>query len=245
MELASYNLIYNFLSFAIAAFGASTIFFFAQRSQVAPAYKTALTLSGLVCLIAFYHYLRLFDSFNDAYLISFDLITETGIPFNVSYRYVGWFLTVPLLLLELILVMRLNKEETYSKGTKLTIAAVLMVILGYPGETLVDPNQLGERMIYWLMAMIPFLYILYNLVIALKTAISKQPKNVQKLISNARWLLIFSWTIYPIIYLFPIFYSNTSAVHVQIGYTVADLISIAVFGVMIYLIAQRKSDLGS
>ena len=141
--------------------------------------------------------------------------------------------------------MRLNKEETYSKGTKLTIAAVLMVILGYPGETLVDPNQLGERMIYWLMAMIPFLYILYNLVIALKTAISKQPKNVQKLISNARWLLIFSWTIYPIIYLFPIFYSNTSAVHVQIGYTVADLISIAVFGVMIYLIAQRKSDLGS
>ena len=71
------------------------------------------------------------------------------------------------------------------------------------------------------------------------------PKNVQKLISNARWLLIFSWTIYPIIYLFPIFYSNTSAVHVQIGYTVADLISIAVFGVMIYLIAQRKSDVGS
>ena len=69
MELASYNLIYNFLSFAIAAFGASTIFFFAQRSQVAPAYKTALTLSGLVCLIAFYHYLRLFNSFNDAYLI--------------------------------------------------------------------------------------------------------------------------------------------------------------------------------
>ena len=48
MELASYNLIYNFLSFAIAAFGASTVFFFAQRSQVAPAYKTALTLSGLV-----------------------------------------------------------------------------------------------------------------------------------------------------------------------------------------------------
>ena len=72
--------------------------------------------------------------------------------------------------------MRLNKEETYSKGTKLTIAAVLMVILGYPGETLVDPNQLDERMIYWLMAMIPFLYILYNLVIALKNAISKQYK---------------------------------------------------------------------
>ena len=48
MIVGDYNLVYNLLSFAIAAFGASTVFFFAQRSQVAPAYKTALTLSGLV-----------------------------------------------------------------------------------------------------------------------------------------------------------------------------------------------------
>ena len=245
MEIGNYQLIYNFLSFAIAAFGASTVFFFAQRTQIAPAYKTALTLSGLVCLIALYHYLRLFDSFSNAYVISYVVVTETGIPFNVSYRYVGWLLTVPLLLLELILVMRLTKNETYSKGTRLTVAAVLMVILGYPGETLVNPSQLDERMIYWLMAMVPFMYILYNLVIGIRPAIAKQPKNVQNLISNARWLLIFSWTCYPIIYLFPIFYSSTSDVQIQIGYTVADLISIAVFGVMIYLIAQRKSDVGS
>ena len=245
MEIGNYQLIYNFLSFAIAAFGASTVFFFAQRTQIAPAYKTALTLSGLVCLIALYHYLRLFDSFSNAYVISYAVVTETGIPFNISYRYVGWLLTVPLLLLELILVMRLTKNETYSKGTRLTVAAVLMVILGYPGETLVNPSQLDERMIYWLMAMVPFMYILYNLVIGIRPAIAKQPKNVQNLISNARWLLIFSWTCYPIIYLFPIFYSSTSDVQIQIGYTVADLISIAVFGVMIYLIAQRKSDIGS
>ena len=245
MEVSNFNLIYNFLSFAIAAFGASTIFFFAQRSQVAPAYKTALTLSGLVCLVAFYHYLRLFESFGNAYEISYSYVKETGIPFNVSYRYVGWFLTVPLLLLELIIVMRLDKNETYARGTKLTIAAVLMVILGYPGEALVDPSQLSERMQYWIMAMIPFSYILYNLVIELKPAIARQPKNVQNLTSNARWVLIASWTSYPIIYLFPIVNSSTSFVQVQIGYTVADLISIAVFGVMIYLIAQRKSDIGS
>ena len=60
MEAVNFNLVYNSLSFAIATFGASTVFFFAQRSQVAPAYKTAMTLSGLVCLIAFYHYIRMF-----------------------------------------------------------------------------------------------------------------------------------------------------------------------------------------
>lgn len=245
MDIEGYNLIYNFLSFAIAAFGASSIFFFFQRSQVAPAYRTALTLSGLVCLISFYHYLRLFESFNDAYIISYTIVNETGIPFKAAYRYVGWLLTIPLLLLQLILVMRVSKKETYSMGLKLTIASVLMVIFGYPGETLVDINQFGERISYWLLAMMPFLYILYNLIIVIKPAINKQPKNVRGLISNARWLLIFSWALYPIVYLFPIFNSDTSTVQIQLGYTIADIISIAAYGVMIYLIAQQKSDVGS
>ena len=86
-------------------------------------------------------------------------------------------------------------------GTKLTIAAIIMVLLGYSGEGLVDADQLQERWIYWSLAMFPFLFILYNLIIKLKNPISKQPKNVQSLVSNARWLLIGSWTIYPIVYL--------------------------------------------
>ena len=152
MDIEGYNLVYNFLSFAIAAFGASSIFFFFQRSQLAPAYRTALTLSGLVCLIAFYHYLRMFESFNDAYTLTYGQVVASGSQFNVAYRYVGWLLTVPLLLLELVLVMRLSKEETFSRGMKLVFAAIIMVILGYPGEGLVDASQLGDRLMYWLLA---------------------------------------------------------------------------------------------
>ena len=245
MEAVNFNLVYNSLSFAIAAFGASTVFFFAQRSQVAPAYKTALTLSGLVCLIAFYHYLRMFDSFNEAFTLMYGEVLATGLEFNIAYRYVGWLLTVPLLLLELVLVMRLSKEETFSIGTKLTIAAILMVILGYPGEGLVDVSQLGDRWMYWLLAMVPFLYILYSLVVGLENSITKQPKNVQGLVSNARWLLIISWTFYPIIYLVPMITPDASYINIQVGYTIADVVSIGLFGVMIYMIAQRKSDAGA
>jgi bacteriorhodopsin len=245
MELIDFNLIYNSLSFAIATFGASTVFFFAQRSQVAPAYKTALTLSGLVCLIAFYHHLRMFESFNDAYTLLYGEVLATGTQFNVAYRYVGWLLTVPLLLLQLVLVMRLSKEETYSRGTKLVFAAILMVILGYLGEGSVALSQLGDRWIYWILAMIPFAYILYSLVEGLGPSILKQPKNVQSLVSNSRWLLIISWTFYPIIYLFPMINQEASYVSIQVGYTIADVLSIGIFGVMIYMIAQRKSDIGA
>jgi len=222
MEAVNFNLVYNSLSFAIATFGASTVFFFAQRSQVAPAYKTAMTLSGLVCLIAFYHYIRMFESFNDAFTLIYGEVEVTGSQFNIAYRYVGWLLTVPLLLLELVLV-----------------------ILGYPGEGMVDVGQLNDRWMYWLLAMIPFLYILYSLVVGLANSITKQPKNVQGLVSNARWLLIISWTFYPIIYLVPMIYPEASYINIQVGYTIADVVSIGMFGVMIYMIAQRKSDAGA
>ena len=203
MEVGGYNLVYNSLSFAIATFGAATVFFFAQRSQVAPAYKTALSLSGLVCLIAFYHYLRMFESFNDAYTLVNGTVEATGAQFNDAYRYVDWLLTVPLLLLELVLVMRLSKEETYSKGTKLALAAAVMVILGYPGEVITDPSMYGDRWMWWVLAMIPFVYIVWDLVSGLGASISKQPKAVQGLVSKARTLTILSWCFYPIVFRFP------------------------------------------
>ena len=40
-------------------------------------------------------------------------------------------------------------------------------------------------------------------------------------------------------------YSDASYVNIQVGYTMADIVSIGIFGVMIYMIAQRKSDAGA
>ena len=62
ISLAQYQLVYNALSFGIAVMGAATVFLFLNRSQVASAYKTAISISGLVTLIAMYHYLRIFNS---------------------------------------------------------------------------------------------------------------------------------------------------------------------------------------
>jgi len=47
------------------------------------------------------------------------VVTATGHAFNDAYRYVDWLLTVPLLVNELILVMRLSGSEGTKKATKL------------------------------------------------------------------------------------------------------------------------------
>lgn len=240
ITVGQFDLVYNAFSFAIAVMGAATVFFFLGRSQVSTHYKTALTVTGLVTLIAAYHYVRIFASWEASYTVVAGQITATGVKFNDAYRYVDWLLTVPLLLIELILVMRLSPAETMAKSTKLGLLAALMVILGYPGEISGLP---GTRWLWWSLAMIPFLIIVYDLFIGLKKSIMTQPESARGLVSTARWLTIVSWCFYPVVFVFPMigFTGSAATTAVQVGYTVADILAKAVFGVLVYMIAVRKS----
>jgi len=240
IETGQYLLVYNAFSFTFATMAAATLFFWFGRSQVGPAYKTALTISGLVTAIAAYHYLRIFDSWESAYEVREGVITVTGLAFNDAYRYVDWLLTVPLLLIELVLVMRLSQQETMSKSIKLGLAAALMIILGYPGE-IADNNI--TRAIWGTLSTIPFLYIVWELFRGLGDAIKRQPESVRGLIKQARLLTFASWGFYPIVYMIP--YTNlggaATETYVQVGYTIADIIAKAGVGVLVYMIAIRKS----
>lgn len=241
ISVSQYDLVYNAFSFTIAAMGAATIFFFLSRSQVAPAYRTALTITGLVTLIACYHYFRIFQSWESSYTVTNNLIKPTGVAFNDAYRYVDWLLTVPLLLVELILVMRLPRAETVSRGTKLGLLAALMIVLGYPGEV---ASSGGTRWVFWALAMVPFVWIVYELFSGLSELIKKQPQDVRGLVNAARWVTVLSWSFYPIVYIFPMigFQGGAAETAVQVGYTVADIVSKVGVGLLVYAISMRKSE---
>merc|ERR1712028_113992 len=94
-------------------------------------YKSAVLISGLVTFIAAYHYIRIFNSLVDAYHYSRGAVVDgalemqaptlTGIPFNDAYRYMDWLLTVPLLLIEILLVMKLDDATFSSKAWNLGV----------------------------------------------------------------------------------------------------------------------------
>lgn len=241
LNLGQYLLVYNAFSFTLAAMAATTLFLWLGRSQVAPQYRTALLVSGLVTAIAAYHYWRIFNSWEAAYVVKEGLVVETGLGFNDAYRYVDWLLTVPLLLLELVLIMSLSKAETVSKATRLGIAAALMIALGYPGEIAEDNTT---RAIWGTLSSIPFLYIVYELFVGLGAAIQRQPENARGMVNAARWMTFGSWGFYPIVYMIPYTSFSGSSVEtaVQIGYTVADLVAKAGVGILVYMIAVRKSE---
>jgi bacteriorhodopsin len=220
---------------------AATLFLWISRSQVTTTYKTALTISGLVCAIAAYHYFRIFESWGESYQLRDGVVTAGHVAFNDAYRYVDWLLTVPLLLIELVLVMGLSQKDTMSMSTRLGVAAALMVALGYPGEIATDNTT---RAIWGTLSAIPFTYVMYQLFAGLGAAIQRQPDNVRELIKTARLVTFASWGFYPIVYMIP--YTNFSGgsviTGVQVGYTIADIIAKAGVGVLIFIIAVRKSE---
>ena len=61
----------------------------------------------------------------------------------------------------------------------------------------------GTRWIFWFLAMLPFIYIVYTLFVGLKDAVDKQPVAARSLVSNARYVTIISWSTYPIVYILP------------------------------------------
>jgi len=239
--------VYNALSFGIAGMGSCMIFAWLQIPNVRKQYRTALVITGLVVAIATYHYVRIFNSWVAAFNVSNKAtsgdyeVTLSGEPFNDAYRYVDWLLTVPLLLIELILVMGLPADQTASMGWKLGVSSALMVALGYPGEIQDDNNQ---RWKWWGMAMVPFAYVVYTLLIGLNEATDKQPEAARGLIVKARNLTAISWLTYPGVYIIKMVgISGASATCMeQIGYSISDFVAKAVFGVLIWAIAAAKSE---
>jgi bacteriorhodopsin len=240
-----WGLVYNALSFGIAGMGSATIFFWLQLPNVTKNYRTALAITGLVTAIATYHYVRIFNSWVDAFEVhnshggSYS-VSVSGAPFNDAYRYVDWLLTVPLLLIELILVMKLPKDETVALGWKLGVASAVMVALGYPGEI---QDDLSVRWFWWALAMVPFSYVVFALVSGLNEATSKQPESVKGLVVSARYLTVISWLTYPGVYIIKNIglAGAVATTYEQVGYSVADVVAKAVFGVLIWAIAAGKS----
>merc|ERR1711862_207330 len=145
--------------------------------------QSAVFISGFVTFIAAYHYFRIFNSWVDAYEYQAGKVTDgamvlgapalTGIPFNDAYRYMDWLLTVPLLLIEILLVMKLDEATFNSKAKVLGVGSALMIVSGYYGE-LVITGDLTPRWICWALSMSFFLYIVKELLVGLAEATNSE-----------------------------------------------------------------------
>lgn len=240
-----FDTVYNLLSLVIAAQLFTALYLVLVQPRVLPRYRQALVISATVCGIAAYHYFKIFASFGAAFVT--DAVGGRGIytqapgqSFNEGYRYVDWLLTVPLLLVELVVVLALARKIQSSLLWRLIPASALMIALGYPGEISGDTFT---RHLFGLLSTVPFLYILYVLFVELTRSLDRQPPAVRATVSRMRILLLATWGVYPIAYLVPLlgFDGADAWVVKQAGYSLADILAKCLYGLLIYKIARVKS----
>ena len=222
------NLVYNALSFGTAVMLGAFVYFLTQIKSVAKQFQSGVAVSAVVVGIAGYHYFRMWSDWGKGTV-------------NEGYRYADWLITVPLLVIELLIVLGVTAERRKKLMFSLVPATVLMIALGYPGE--ISSND-GTKWLYWVLAMLPFAYILWILNGELKAAGTRETGAVSKAIKNATTVLLVTWMVYPIAYLFPVIFdaSNEGAETArQLGYTLADITAKGLYGLMILSIAKARS----
>ena len=209
---------------------ASTVFFFLERDRVAAKWKTSLTVSGLVTLIAAVHYFHMRDVW-----------VATGSTPTV-FRYIDWLITVPLLMIEFYLILSAITKVPGGVFWRLMVGTLVMLIGGYLGE--------AGYMAVWpafIIGMAGWAYILYEIFFGQAGKINAQsaPPAVQSAFSTMRWIVTFGWAIYPVGYFFGYLTGSspeTSANALNIIYNAADVLNKIAFGLIIWSVAVSESE---
>ena len=113
------------------AMGAGMFYFWLQRGTVAKQYQSVMTVAGIICAVAAFHYWRMSGIYLEGVAGLFDangqrIAGATITQFPTAYRYIDWLITVPLLVLEIPLLLNLGKKGT---GLFRTLVAASIVML--------------------------------------------------------------------------------------------------------------------
>ena len=206
---------------------AATAFFFVERDRVAGKWKTSLTVSGLVTLIAAVHYFYMRDVW-----------VATG-ESPTAFRYIDWLLTVPLLMVEFYLILSAVAKVPAGVFWRLLLGSVAMLGFGYAGET----GLMDAQLAFW-PSMAAWGFIIWEIFKGEASRINAGLANphVQKAYKTMTLLVTVGWAIYPLGYFVGYFTNGADAGTMNIIYNVADFWNKIAFGIVIWAAAVADTD---
>jgi bacteriorhodopsin len=209
---------------------AATAFFFLETQRVAGKWKTSLTVSGLVTLVAAVHYFYMREVW----------VTTGETP--TVYRYIDWLITVPLLMGEFYLILSAITKVPAGVFWRLIIGTLVMLIGGYLGEA----HYMGV-MPAFIIGMLGWAFILFEIFFGEASRInaSLAPPSVQSAFRLMRLIVTFGWAIYPIGYYVGYLTGSNpeeSMKGLNIAYNLADVLNKIAFGVIIWTAAVSETE---
>jgi bacteriorhodopsin len=123
-------------------------------------------------------------------------VTVNGQVLDIYWgRYADWLFTTPLLLLDLALLAKADRNTIYT----LVGLDVLMIGTGVIGA--LAASSAAIRIVWWAISTVFLLFLLYFLIRTLAEAATRQSPEVRKLTTTLRNMLIVLWLAYPVVWI--------------------------------------------
>ena len=242
-SIGQFEAIDHLLTMGVGAHLAALVFFLVCSQFVAPKYRIATALSCIVMVSAGLILVSQAGMWTDAFKYnsastSYQL---TNLTFSNGYRYVNWMVTIPCLLTQLLIVLNYRGSELFKKATILILSAWGMIITGYIGQ-LYEIEDSGKLLVWGAVSTVFFIIMNFVVGKSMMGAKSTLLAGTNSTVLKVFWLMMFAWTLYPIAYLVPVFMNSADGVVLrQLLFTIADISSKAVYGLMITYIAIKQS----
>lgn len=246
-----YGIVAHLLTLGYAAMAAGLVYFLATSGRTAPQYRLSSTISAVVMTSALLELYVQSQEWERSFIATPEGFIRDGTEvFSNGYRYMNWAIDVPMLLLQLLIVLGFSFRQGRGVWTKLALASLAMIYTGYIGQ-FYETTSVGRLLFWGTVSTIFFVYILYQLWTIIGQKLSEVSADTARWLKASRWIAVVSWLLYPGAYLAPLLalyapdLAEATVVGRQLTYTVADIVSKVVYGVVLSLAAeQRSSDEG-
>ncbi|RZT00045.1 bacteriorhodopsin [Aquimarina brevivitae] len=248
----AYQMVSHILTLGYAVMLAGLLYFILTLKTVSPKYRMSNILSGVVMVSAFLLLYAQATNWTTSFQFNPEMgkyyLNTDGDLFNNGYRYLNWLIDVPMLLFQILFVVSLTKSNFASVRNQFWFSGALMIITGYIGQ-FYEVTNLPMFFIWGAISTVFFFHILWLMNKVIKEGKEGIPPKAQKTM-NAIWILfLISWFLYPGAYLMPHllgveggFFNESGVVGRQMTYTIADVCSKVIYGVLLGNVAKILSQ---
>lgn len=249
----AYQMVAHVLTLGYAVMLAALLYFILTMKTVAPKYRISSVLSVVVMVSAFLLLYAQTQNWTSSFVFNAEkgryFLGEGSDLFNNGYRYLNWLIDVPMLLFQILFVVALTGAKFSRIRNQFWFSGAAMVITGYIGQYY-EVTSIGTYAIWGAISTVFFIHILYLMHKVIKEGQVGLPAKAQRTLRSIWVLFLIAWMLYPGAYLMPHLggiaaegglFNETGMVARQITYTIADVSSKVIYGVLLTVVAYNRS----
>ena len=247
----AYQMVAHVLTLGYAVMLAALFYFILTIKGVSPKYRMSSVLSVVVTVSAFLLLYAQANNWTSSFV--FDIqrgryyLGSGSDLFNNGYRYLNWLIDVPMLLFQILFVITLKRSSFSSIRNQFWFSGAGMIITGYIGQ-FYEVTNLVAFAVWGAVSTLFFIHILYLMKKVINEGKEGVPIEAQQTLNSIWVLFLISWMLYPGAYLMPHLlgiegglFNESGVVGRQITYTVADICSKVIYGVLLTNVAVIMS----